>query len=40
MIDTTARRNPKAQKFKPQDIVDMQYLRELEQSGFLEKIYK
>jgi NitT/TauT family transport system substrate-binding protein len=40
MIDTTSRRNPKARQFKPQDIVDMQYLKELEQTGFFEKIYK
>lgn len=40
MIDSASMTNPKAREFKPQDIVDMQYLRELEQSGFLDKIYK
>lgn len=40
IIDTTSIRNPKAGKFKPQDMVDMQYLQEVERSGFIDNIYR
>jgi NitT/TauT family transport system substrate-binding protein len=40
IVDGASRDNPKAKTVKPDDIVDMQYLRELDQSGFFEKIYK
>ena len=40
IIDSTSLRNPKAAKFKPHDIVDMQYLKEVERTGFMDNIYK
>ncbi|MBI4529115.1 MAG: ABC transporter substrate-binding protein [Deltaproteobacteria bacterium] len=39
VLDATAETNPKAKKFKPQDIVDMTYLLELDRSGFIDHLY-
>jgi len=39
-LDAIAPRNPKAKKVKPQDLTDMQYLRELDRGGFLDKVYQ
>jgi NitT/TauT family transport system substrate-binding protein len=33
-------RNPKAKTFKPQDMVDMQYLRDLDKTGFIDVVNK
>jgi len=38
-LDAISSRNPKAKKFKPQDFTDMQYLREIDQSGFIDKVF-
>jgi hypothetical protein len=38
IIDST--RNPKAKTFKPQDMVDMQYLRDLDKTGFIDAVNK
>jgi len=38
VLDAIAIRNPAANKFKPQDFYDMSYLRELDKSGFLDRI--
>lgn len=40
VLDVIAEGNPKARKFKPEDFYNMQYLRELDQSGFIENLYK
>lgn len=40
VLDAIATRNPNAKKFKPQDFSDMQYLREIDQSGFIDKAFK
>lgn len=39
-LDAIAIRNPAAKKFKPQDFYDMSYLRELDTSGFLNKVFE
>ncbi len=40
VLDAIAVRNLNAKKFRPQDFTDMQYLREIDESGFIEKIYR
>ncbi|HWO40890.1 MAG TPA: ABC transporter substrate-binding protein [Candidatus Eisenbacteria bacterium] len=40
VLDAIAIRNPAASKFKPQDFYDMGYLRELDASGFLDRVLK
>lgn len=39
VLDEIGSRNPKAKTFKPADFVDSGYLKELEQSGFIRKLY-
>jgi ABC-type nitrate/sulfonate/bicarbonate transport system substrate-binding protein len=39
-IEDVARRNPKAKGAKPQDFIDITLLRELDQSGFIDGLYK
>lgn len=40
VLDALAVREPLAKKFKPQDFVELRYLKELDQSGFLDKIFQ
>jgi NitT/TauT family transport system substrate-binding protein len=40
VLDALAIRNPAAKKFTPQDFYDMSYLKELDASGFLNKVYE
>jgi len=40
VLDAIAIRDPGAKKFKPQDFTDMTHLREIEQSGFIDKVFK
>jgi NitT/TauT family transport system substrate-binding protein len=40
VIDALAVRNPAAKKAKPQDFYDMSYLRELDKSGFLDRVFQ
>lgn len=40
VLDAIAIRYPNAKKFKPQDFTDMQYLREIDQSGFIDKAFR
>jgi hypothetical protein len=40
VIDALAIRNPAAKKWKPQDFYDMSYLKELDKSGFLDRVYR
>jgi len=35
-----AKRNPKAKGAKPEDFVNLALLKELDQSGFIDKLYK
>ncbi|HEX9146910.1 MAG TPA: ABC transporter substrate-binding protein, partial [Candidatus Binatia bacterium] len=39
-IDDVAKRNPKAKGAKPEDFVNVTMLKELDQSGFIDKLYK
>jgi len=40
VLDALAIRDPIAKKYKPQDFVDARYLKELDQSGFLDRVFK
>jgi NitT/TauT family transport system substrate-binding protein len=40
VLDAIAIRDPIAKKYKPQDFIEMGYLRELDQSGFLDRVFK
>ena len=40
VIDVLGEKNPAVKKFKPQDFYDTQYLREIDQSGFIDKLYR
>jgi NitT/TauT family transport system substrate-binding protein len=40
VLDALALRNPAARKFKPQDFYDMSYLKELDKSGFLDRVFQ
>ena len=40
VLDAIAIRYPNAKKFKPQDFTDMQYLREIDQSGFIDRAFQ
>jgi len=40
VLDALAVRSTAAKKFKPQDFYDISYMRELDQSGFLDRVFK
>jgi NitT/TauT family transport system substrate-binding protein len=40
VLDAIAIREPLAKKFKPQDFLELRYLKELDQSGFLDRVFK
>ena len=40
VLDALAIRSVAAKKFKPQDFYDISYMRELDQSGFLDRVFK
>ncbi|MGE5302416.1 MAG: hypothetical protein ACM3TN_03750, partial [Alphaproteobacteria bacterium] len=39
-IDDVAKRNPKAKAAKPEEFVNISFLKELDQTGFIDKLYK
>lgn len=39
-IDDVVKRNPKAKGAKPEDFINITFLKELDQSGFIDKLYK
>jgi hypothetical protein len=39
-IDDIVKRNPKAKGAKPEDFFNVTMLKELDQSGFIDKLYK
>ena len=39
-VEDVARRNPKAKGMKPEDFINISILRELDQSGFIDDLYK
>jgi hypothetical protein len=40
VLDDAAERDPRAKTAKPEQFVDMTFIRELDQSGFIEGLYK
>lgn len=40
IIDELAQRNPKAKSAKPEDFVDMSFVKKLDDEGFFERLYK
>ena len=39
ILDDVASTDPRAKKFKPQDLYDRRYLEEMEKSGFFDKLW-
>jgi hypothetical protein len=39
-IDDVAKKNPKAKGAKPEDFISIAMLKEIDQSGFIDKLYK
>jgi hypothetical protein len=39
VLDEIGSRNPKAKSLAPANFIDVGYLKELEQSGFIKKLY-
>jgi hypothetical protein len=39
ILDSIADKEPKARTAKPQDFVEMRFIKELEDSGFIDKLY-
>jgi hypothetical protein len=35
-----AKDNPKAKEAKPEDFVDLRFIRELDESGYIDSLYK
>lgn len=40
VLETLADRDPKAREVRPEDLVDMRFVRELDQSGFIDDLYR
>jgi hypothetical protein len=40
ILDPLAQTDPKAKAAKPEDFVDMTFIRELDQSGYIDSLYK
>jgi NitT/TauT family transport system substrate-binding protein len=40
ILDEIAHRTPEARKFKPEDFVDLHFVRELEASGYIDRLYR
>jgi hypothetical protein len=40
IIEPLAQNDPKAKTAKPEDFVDMQFIKELDESGFIDDLYK
>jgi ABC-type nitrate/sulfonate/bicarbonate transport system substrate-binding protein len=40
VMDDIAERDPRAKNFKPEQFVDFTFIRELDQSGFIDGLYK
>jgi hypothetical protein len=39
-VEDVAKRNPKARGARPEEFVNLALLKELDQSGFIDKLYK
>jgi hypothetical protein len=40
ILDTFAEKDPRARDAKPEDFVDMRFMKELDESGFIDNLYK
>ncbi|MBI3058119.1 MAG: ABC transporter substrate-binding protein [Deltaproteobacteria bacterium] len=40
ILDTLAEREPKAKRIKPEEIVDLRFVKELDESGLVDRLYK
>ncbi|MBI2089443.1 MAG: hypothetical protein HYT78_11990 [Deltaproteobacteria bacterium] len=40
ILDTFAEKDPRAKNANPEDFVDMRFIRELDESGFIDNLYK
>ncbi len=40
ILDDIAKQKPDARKVKPEDVVDLRFVRELEESGYIERLYR
>jgi hypothetical protein len=40
VIDDLAERDPRAKSAKPEQFVDMNFIRDLDQSGYIDGLYK
>ena len=40
ILDPLAETDPKAKAAKPEDFVDMRFVKELDESGFIDELYK
>jgi hypothetical protein len=40
ILETLAETEPKAKTAKPEDFVDMRFVKELDESGFVDDLYK
>lgn len=40
ILEDIARKNPEARKFKPEDFVDLRFIRDLEASGYIDRLYR
>ena len=39
VLDTVGEKDPKARTIKPEDLVDLTFIKELDQSGFIDSLY-
>jgi hypothetical protein len=39
VVGTLGEKDPKARAIKPEDLVDLRFIRELDQSGFIDALY-
>ena len=40
ILEPLAQTDPKAKAAKPEDFVDMRFIKELDESGFIDELYK
>jgi hypothetical protein len=40
ILESLAQTDPKAKAAKPEDFVDMRFIKELDESGFIDELYK
>ena len=40
VLDSIARRNPRAKEFRPEQFIDSRFVKELDESGYIDSLYK